>query len=150
MHPSLIPVAELLVSIGEPLIVGPMPGGVRAIVPITGGHIAGPSLHGKVLPGGADWAVLRDDGSADVDARYLIELTDGSLVAVHNIGRCLPVPGFDQVYGGLSTPRLECAAPALAWLGTSTLVASFRSDLVRREVRLSLLRVAVSAEPDGP
>ena len=142
--------AELLVRIGEPQIVGPVPGGVRAIVPILGGHIAGPGLRGQVLAGGADWAMLRDDGSADVDARYLIALDDGSLVAVHNTGRCLPVPDHDQMYGGLSTPRLECATPALAWLGASTLVASFRSDLARREVRLSLLRVAVDGAATLP
>lgn len=141
MPHALEPLADLLVTIADPLIVGPVTGGVRAVVPITGGGITGRGLSGQVLPGGADWATLQEDGSAEVDARYLIRLDDGTLLTVHNRGRCTPVLGADQVYSGWSAPQLECAAPALAWLAQSTLVASFRSDLATRQVQLTVLRV---------
>lgn len=43
------------VLVGPPLDCGDVGKGARRIVPITGGEFLGPSIRGKVLPGGADW-----------------------------------------------------------------------------------------------
>jgi hypothetical protein len=38
------------------------------------------------MPGGADWQILRPDGFADIDARYLIRTAQGALVEVWSRG----------------------------------------------------------------
>ena len=41
---------------------GNTPYGERRIIDIHGGTVEGPKLKGKVLPGGADWQIVRADG----------------------------------------------------------------------------------------
>jgi len=43
-------------------------------------------LQGRVLAVGADWQILRADGTADLDARYTIQSDDGALIYVVNRG----------------------------------------------------------------
>jgi hypothetical protein len=66
--------------------IGAGPAGRRRIIPITGGTVSGERLSGRVLPGGADWQIVRADGVAYLDARYTIETHDGALVYVRNQG----------------------------------------------------------------
>ena len=33
----------------------------------------------KVLPGGGDWQTIRDDGVAELEARYTLRTDDGAL-----------------------------------------------------------------------
>ncbi len=82
--PSLSFFATLLVDVGEPVEVGATPGGIRRLVPITGGTAAGDGWSGRVLPGGADFQVLPDERSAQLDARYAVELDDGTRLFVEN------------------------------------------------------------------
>src|ERR1700728_2503114 len=72
------------VTVGSPLELGDVAKGGRRIVPITGGAFAGPQLRGTVLPGGADWQVLRSDGVAELEARYTLRTDDGALIYVRN------------------------------------------------------------------
>ena len=66
---------------------GPLPrGGDRYFVEVTEGRIFGPRLQGIVLPGGGDWAHHRPDGTLEFDARYNLELADGSIVCLQNRG----------------------------------------------------------------
>jgi hypothetical protein len=60
--------------------------GRRGFTSLTGGTIAGPKLTGKVVPGGGDFPVLRPDGVAEFDARYMIEADDGTLIYLRNRG----------------------------------------------------------------
>jgi Protein of unknown function (DUF3237) len=53
---------ELRVELEEPQDVGATPRGNRRIFYIKGGTFAGPKIKGEVLPGGADWLVIRPDG----------------------------------------------------------------------------------------
>jgi hypothetical protein len=127
MQPQPDFVAELVAEVGAPLSIGAGPGGERRIIPIHGGRIAGPRLTGEVLPGGADFQLIRPDGVAEIEARYTLRLSDGALVYVVNRGlrhaapedmakllRGEPVPP-DRVYFR-TTPAFETAAPAHAWL----------------------------------
>jgi hypothetical protein len=66
--------------------IGAGPAGRRRIIPITGGKVSGERLSGLVLPGGADWQIVRADGVAYLDARYTIETHDGALIYVRNQG----------------------------------------------------------------
>jgi hypothetical protein len=77
---------DATVMVGEPLVLGATGVGVRRIVPITGGVVAGPAFNGVVLAGGADWQVMRDDGFTEIEARYTIKGEDGALIYVRNPG----------------------------------------------------------------
>jgi hypothetical protein len=73
------------VRVGAPLDLGDVGKGGRRIVPITGGDFSGPLMRGTVVPGGADWQVLRHDGVAELEARYTLSTDDGALIYVRNV-----------------------------------------------------------------
>ena len=54
--------------------------GARRIIPITGGHFAGPLLNGEILNNGAGWQSVTADGLAIIDTRYLPKADDGSFI----------------------------------------------------------------------
>ena len=114
---------------------GDAPLGRRRIIGITGGSFAGPRLSGRVLPGGADWQLIRADGVAYLDARYTLETADGALVYVNNKGyRHGPPEVIERLARGeevdpalyymRATPWFETSAPAYAWLNRSICVAT--------------------------
>ena len=62
-------------------------GTTRAAVYVADGVIEGPGIRGKVVPmSGGDWPLMRPDGVIDFDARYLLELDDGTIVYLQNRG----------------------------------------------------------------
>ena len=77
---------EVAVDVSTPLDLGQTQAGHRRVVPVTGGRVSGPRLEGRVLPGGADWQILRPEGTADLDARYTIQTDAGALIYVVNRG----------------------------------------------------------------
>lgn len=114
---------------------GDAPLGRRRIIGITGGSFAGPRLSGRVLPGGADWQLIRADGVAYLDARYTLQTADGALVYVNNKGyRHGPPEVIERLARGeevdpalyymRATPWFETSAPAYAWLNRSICVAT--------------------------
>jgi hypothetical protein len=120
-------VGQVDVAVGPPQLVGAGPTGERRVIPITGGIVSGPRLSGVILPGGADFQLIRGDGVAEIEARYTLSLEDGALVYVVNRGlrtaapedmarllRGEPVPP-ERVYFR-TAPVFETAAPQHAWL----------------------------------
>lgn len=114
---------------------GETPLGRRRIIGITGGTFSGPRLAGKILPGGADWQVIRADGVAYLDARYTLETDDGALIYVNNKGyRHGPKEVLERMARGeevdpalyymRATPWFETSAPRYAWLNRSICVAT--------------------------
>lgn len=83
---NLQPLFKAEITLAPPQELGDTPQGRRRIIGITGGRFSGERLSGRVLPGGADWQVIRADGVADLDARYTLETDDGALIYVHNKG----------------------------------------------------------------
>lgn len=78
---------------------------VRAMFPIIGGEARGAGWTGRILPGGADFAVHLPDGSYAIEARYCIELDDGTPVMVTNAGRMVPQP--DGSFFGRTRAELD-------------------------------------------
>jgi len=72
------------VTVGPPQDLGVFNKGRRRVVPITGGDFSGSELRGTVLPGGADWQLVRGDGVAELEARYTLRTDDGASIYVHN------------------------------------------------------------------
>src|SRR5580704_3047055 len=70
----------------DPLLdLGEVGKGRRRIVPISGGEFSGPDMRGTVLAGGADWQIIRGDGTAELEARYTLRTDDGALIYVRNV-----------------------------------------------------------------
>lgn len=89
--PQLRYLMQVTVTLAPPLVVGTMAVGTRRIINIIGGHFTGQTLTGEpltgaVLPGGADWQLVRPDGVALLEARYTLQTTDGALIYVQNRG----------------------------------------------------------------
>ena len=77
---------EARVTVATPQIIGQSSRGLRRVVPITGGTFEGPRIRGRVVPGGADWQVVRPDGVLSLEAKYTLEASDGALIMVTNRG----------------------------------------------------------------
>ncbi len=77
-------VFDARVTIGEQLNFGRSKYGERRIIPITGGFFEGPNIKGVVLPGGADWQLVRPDGDLELYARYTLQTADKFLIQVTN------------------------------------------------------------------
>lgn len=119
----------------EPMVPGTAPGaavkakdGGRAeFWPIIGGWFEGPRLKGKVVPGGADFPVIRADGVEVVDALYRLREDDGSSIIIHNVGVAYaPVPG--QQYRYRLSPSFTVAEGRHDWLNKSLFVATLLAD----------------------
>ncbi len=77
---------RLTVKIAQPYKVGRIAEGSLQVIPITGGTVSGAEIHGSVVPGGADWSILRNDGLAQVSAKYVLETNDGEFIVIENEG----------------------------------------------------------------
>ena len=74
------PLMTVRIAAAPPQRLGTVPHGIRSIVPVTGDDFEGPRLRGKVLPGGADWLLLRADGVLELDLRITLETDDHALI----------------------------------------------------------------------
>ena len=79
------PILHIYADLGEIVDAGTTPYGGRRIIEILGGRVEG-KVSGKILPGGADWQIIRSDGVADIQARYVIEADSGARVLVTSNG----------------------------------------------------------------
>ena len=80
------PIFRLTAELAAILPLGQTPYGERRIVNILGGRVEGARLKGRILPGGADWQIIRADGVADLRARYTIEAAGGACILVSSDG----------------------------------------------------------------
>jgi hypothetical protein len=113
---------------------GRTPYGERRVIGILGGSVSGPKLNGRILPGGADWQIIRSDGAADIKARYTIETGAGALIMVTSEGlRHGPPDMMEKLTRGdnvdprhyyfRTVMRFETADPSVDWLNRILAVA---------------------------
>jgi uncharacterized protein DUF3237 len=132
---NLQPLLRAEITLGPVQELGDSPLGRRRIIPITGGTFRGERLSGRVLPGGADWQVIRSDGVAELDARYSLETEDKALIYVRNFGyRHGPAdvikrlaagePVDPSLYYMRTSPRFETGAERYRWLNRIICVAT--------------------------
>lgn len=63
--------------------------------------VSGPKLNGKLVDhSGADWPAVRTDGVVELNAHYMIEADDGSLIYIRNLG---------YVHGPIANPNAGTA-----------------------------------------
>jgi hypothetical protein len=148
--PRLTLAFELRATVGPPQEVGDVAHGRRRIVPITGGTFEGPGIKGKVVPGGADWQIIRPDGFSELDTRYTLETDKGQIIYVQNAGirhaapevmkRLLAGETVDPSLVYFRTvPTFETSSPELQWLTRAIFVGT--GERYPNDVRIRFWRL---------
>src|SRR3954452_15388430 len=70
-------VFSLAIKVGAPIVAGETGWGLRRVVPILGGELRGPDLHGTIFSCGADFQVIRPNGFTELEAKYAFQMDDG-------------------------------------------------------------------------
>jgi hypothetical protein len=142
-------VFEVVAQVDAPLVLGQTPRGLRRVIPILGGTVAGPRLNGTILPGGADWQFVRPDGVLQLEARYTVRTPDGALISVTNRGlRHGPPEIIDRITRGEPVPAgsyyfrtvAEFEAGPLEWLNKGLFLGLAERRPDAAIVRFHLLR----------
>ena len=126
--PRTRPLFDAEIAVGVPVDAGETALGRRRYIPINGGTFRGEGLSGIVLPGGADWQLIRGDGVAEISARYALETADGARLTVNSNGfRHGPPEVMAALASGAEVDSasyyfrtaisFEPGAESLAWLG---------------------------------
>jgi len=132
--PRLEPAFDVAAALGPLEDHGVTRVGHRRVVPIAGGRVTG-LIDAEILPGGADWQVIRADGTIEIDTRYSARTTGGEYVHFRTSGvRSGPPDVLDALLRGEPVDPsayyfrvavyLETSAPRLASLERSIFVAS--------------------------
>jgi hypothetical protein len=114
--------------------------GHRRVVAIAGGRVGGlpdgqTRLDAEILPGGADWQVVRPDGTIEIDTRYSARTPAGEHLHFRTAGvRSGPPDVLAALLRGEDVDPasyyfrvavyLETSAPRLAFLERSIFIAS--------------------------
>lgn len=117
----------------QPIGAGPV--GNRRVGLVAGGSFIGARLRGKVLPGGADWIVVRADGVTTLDVRLVLETDDGAAIGMTYRGlRHGPAAVMDKVNRGepvdpstyyfRTAVAFETAASQYAWLNSAICIGT--------------------------
>lgn len=136
--PALAAAFDVVVHLGPLADHGRTRAGHRRVVPIVGGRISG-GLDAAILPGGADWQLVRADGAIEVDGRYTARTSDGDLLYLQVRGvRTGPPEVLAALLSGddvspdryyfRTTLTIETASAELAHLERSIFVASCVRD----------------------
>ena len=107
----------------------------RLIVPIASGHFSGERLNGKILPGGADWVLLRDDGVMEIDVRLVLETIESALIYLTYQGRFIAsqsvmarMQAGEEIspdeYSLAVTARFESGHPDFLWVNDAIVIAT--------------------------
>ncbi len=107
--------------------IGATPAGDRRVGLVAGGRFTGPRLSGTVLPGGADWIMLRPDGATTLDVRIVLQTDDGAAIGMTYRGmRHGPPAVMERMARGeaidpssyyfRTSVTFETAAPKYDWL----------------------------------
>lgn len=132
--PSLKRFSRGTVTVSPPHLLGKTLVGERRVVPILSGTFEG-RLSAEVVPGGADWQFVSQDGTNYLEARYLLKTPEGVLILVRNRGIRHASPDIlAQLYSGTivdpakyyfrSTPTFETGDDRYAWLNRIVAVCS--------------------------
>ncbi len=132
--PGLTYAFSLRGELAPPVEQGEIDGKRKRFIGVTGGTVYGPQLQGQVLPGGGDWQAIAPGGLTEVLARYSIQATDGTVIAVTNAGVRTADPAvIDQLTRGVevapdqyyfrTAPRFDVRPGPHEWLRRRLFVA---------------------------
>jgi hypothetical protein len=147
---SAQPIFTIEAELAPLMNLGKTPIGERRIVGILGGTVRGRKLQGRILPGGADWQIVRADGAADISARYTIETDGGARILVNSDGLRHGPPEVLQAlmrgepvdpasYYFRTAMRFETSDPSVDWMNRILAVA--RGERLALAVKLDVYEV---------
>ena len=116
---------EIKAKIGEVIALGDTKDGKRQAIPITGGSFSGTDIKGEIIPGGADYQLVRPDGIIEVNAIYMIRTDDGAVINVENRGI------IDTTGGTLyirTAPKFTAPTGPYDWLNKHLFLSAIRVD----------------------
>ena len=116
-QPNLLRAVAIRADIGPALEFQTTQGTTRAIFPITGGEALGHGWRARILPGGADFALALPSGDYAIEARYWLEMEDGTPFMVTNTGLMVRQP--DGAFHGRTRATLEVPQGHHAALGAA-------------------------------
>ena len=118
-------VFEIKAKIADVIPLGDTKDGKRQAIPITGGSFSGRSIKGEVIPGGADYQLVRPDGIIEVNAIYMIRTDDGAVINVENSGIIDTTGG--KVYIR-TAPKFTAPTGPYDWLNKHLFLGSIHGD----------------------
>ncbi|MEK4248876.1 DUF3237 domain-containing protein [Paenibacillus sp. FSL W7-1287] len=132
---TLKPAFEATMEVGTVQDVGVTSKGIRRMIPIVGGTFVGQEISGVILPGGADWQLVRPDGVAEIEAHYTMKTDDGVIIYIVNKGyRHGPTDVIEKLAQGeevspdqyyfRSSPTFEVEKGKYDWLTKSIFVGT--------------------------
>jgi hypothetical protein len=134
------------VEAGAPSEPGRTGAGGRRFIPLTGGRVSG-QIEGEIIPGGADWQTIHDDGNLEINAQYAFRTASGAVVEVissgvragspevlKRLGDGEPVDPSEYYFR--TAMRFRTGAPELAYL-------NFRLGVARGARRPGMVRLEV-------
>jgi hypothetical protein len=144
------PIFTITSTLAGILKFGATPYGERRIINILGGSVDGPKLKGRILPGGADWQIVRADGVVHLHARYTVETETGGLILVNSEGLRHGTPEVmarlardetvdPSLYYFRAFMRFETGDPAAAFL--NRILAIGRGSREHQAVRIEVFEV---------
>ena len=133
---------EEIATLAPAQIIGDTPIGRRQAIPITGGTFSGLGLSGHILPGGADYQLVRQDGSVMIDAEYMIETDDHVTIHVRNVGLISP-PLKDKPGYAWAAPTFAAPNGPYGWLNNAIFVSHIgpAGDKDHPAVRITIYKV---------
>lgn len=135
---QLEPLLTIRIDLGDPIPIGKMGRGLRSIGVVAGGTFEGERLRGAVVPPGADWVVIDDEGKGAVDVRLALVTDDGSNIYMTYTGvlelndavNAALAGGAEMAYGDcyfVTQPRFETGAADYRWLNHVVAIAEGRA-----------------------
>lgn len=116
-------VFEIRAELDPAMVLGDSSDGERQAIPITGGSFEGPAIRGEILPGGADYQLVRPDGVRQIEAVYMIKTDDGALINVVNEGIIVAPETAGAAPYIMTTPRFRAPTGKYDWLNKSVFLS---------------------------
>jgi hypothetical protein len=128
------PFLLLEVEVGAAAQIGDMGAGARRFIPITGGRVSG-EIQAQIIPGGADWQTVHDDGTLQLEAHYALRTASGAVIEVISNGvRSGPPDVLRRLGAG------EVVDPAQYYFRTAMRFRTDASELTHLNHRLYVSR----------
>jgi len=125
---------DMVVYLRDPLQLGQVPKGNRQILLGEGGEFRGEQMEGVVLPHGADWFLIRNDGVGELDVRVVLQTRDNARIYMKSTGYLhYPKEKAKSVLSGTASPSdyylreqtaFETSATKYAWLNAIVAVGT--------------------------
>ena len=133
---------EEVATLAPAQVLGQTPLGRRQSIPITGGTFSGPGVSGRILPGGADYQLVRPDGVVMIDADYMLQTDDGVIIHVRNVGLIVP-PSKDRPTYFWAAPHFDAPSGRYGWLNDAIFVSTVgpAGDKDHPAVRITIWKV---------